>query len=62
MIRKAIRSVKWNDKVQLGEYILKNRIVMGAMTRQRCNPNDGIPNELLVEYYTQRSGAGLILT
>ncbi len=35
---------------------------MAALTRQRCNPQDGIPNELLVEYYGQRTGAGLILT
>lgn len=35
---------------------------MAALTRQRCNPNDGIPNDLLVQYYSQRTGAGMILT
>jgi hypothetical protein len=32
------------------------------MTRQRCDPKTGIPTNLLADYYTQRSGAGLILT
>ncbi len=35
---------------------------MAALTRQRYNPSDGIPNHLLIEYYTQRTGAGMILT
>jgi 2,4-dienoyl-CoA reductase-like NADH-dependent reductase (Old Yellow Enzyme family) len=35
---------------------------MAAMTRQRCDPLTGIPNDFMVDYYTQRSGAGLILT
>lgn len=35
---------------------------MAALTRQRCDPKDGIPNELMKEYYLQRSGAGLMLT
>ena len=34
----------WNDSIKLGEYELKNRIVMAAMTRQRCDPLTGIPN------------------
>lgn len=32
------------------------------MTRMRTDPATGVPNDLMVEYYTQRSGAGLILT
>lgn len=39
---------------------LKNRIVMAPMTRSRAINN--IPNELMVEYYKQRSDAGLIIT
>ena len=39
---------------------LKNRIVMAPMTRSRAIGN--IPNELMAEYYGQRSGAGLIVT
>ena len=39
---------------------LKNHIVMAPMTRSRAI--DNIPNDLMAEYYAQRSGAGLIIT
>jgi N-ethylmaleimide reductase len=39
---------------------LKNHIVMAPMTRSRAINN--LPNELMAEYYQQRSGAGLIIT
>jgi N-ethylmaleimide reductase len=39
---------------------LKNRIVMAPMTRSRAINN--IPNDLMAEYYGQRTGAGLIIT
>jgi 2,4-dienoyl-CoA reductase-like NADH-dependent reductase (Old Yellow Enzyme family) len=39
---------------------LKNRIVMSPMTR--CRAIGNIPNELMAQYYKQRSGAGLIIT
>lgn len=51
----------WSDKVNLGKYQLKNRIVLSALTRQRCN-DSGVPNDILTKYYSQRSGAGLLLT
>ncbi len=49
----------------LTEYVteklrLKNRVVMAPMTRSRAIGN--LPNDLMVEYYTQRNGAGLIIT
>lgn len=49
----------------LTEYVtenlrLKNRAVMAPMTRSRAIGN--IPNDLMVQYYTQRNGAGLIVT
>jgi N-ethylmaleimide reductase len=44
----------------LGGIKLKNRVVMAPMTRSRAI--DNIPNEIMVEYYKQRSGAGLIIT
>lgn len=44
----------------LGEIKLKNRVVMAPMTRSRATNN--IPNDIMVEYYRQRSGAGLIIT
>jgi N-ethylmaleimide reductase len=39
---------------------LKNHLVMAPMTRSRAIGN--IPNDLMTEYYSQRSGAGLIIT
>lgn len=39
---------------------LKNHIVMAPMTRSRAT--DNLPNDLMAEYYGQRSGAGLIIT
>lgn len=39
---------------------LKNRVVMAPMTRSRAQ--DGLPTDIMVEYYSQRSGAGLIIT
>jgi N-ethylmaleimide reductase len=53
---------EWSTPLKLGEYTLKNRVVLAAMTRMRCDTKTGIPNNLLVEYYGQRSGAGLLLT
>jgi 2,4-dienoyl-CoA reductase-like NADH-dependent reductase (Old Yellow Enzyme family) len=46
----------------MGELVLKNRIIMAAMTRLRCDPKDGIPTPLMAEYYAQRAGSGLIIT
>jgi len=45
---------------RLGNIELKNRIVMAPMTRNRAINN--IPNDLMAEYYRQRSNAGLIIT
>lgn len=44
----------------LGVTELKNRVVMAPMTRNRATGN--LPNELMVKYYDQRAGAGLIIT
>ena len=40
---------------------LKNKIVMAPMTRSRAEEKNE-PNSLMVEYYEQRAGAGLIVT
>lgn len=40
---------------------LKNRIVLAPMTRGRAGP-DRVPNDLMAEYYHQRSTAGLLIT
>jgi N-ethylmaleimide reductase len=39
---------------------VKNRIVMAPMTR--CRAIGNIPNDLMAEFYKQRSGAGLLIT
>jgi N-ethylmaleimide reductase len=44
----------------LGSLQLQNRIVMAPMTRSRAAGN--VPNDLMAEYYGQRSSAGLIVT
>ena len=46
----------------LGDLPLKNRIVMAPLTRTRADNQRKVPNELMVEYYAQRAGAGLIIT
>ena len=47
--------------VTLGELTLRNRVVMAPMTRSRAG-RDAVPSDLMVEYYRQRAGAGLIIT
>jgi N-ethylmaleimide reductase len=39
---------------------LRNRVVMAPLTRARAG-KERVPNDLMVEYYTQRASAGLIL-
>jgi N-ethylmaleimide reductase len=48
------------SKTTLGPLTLQNRLVMAPLTRSRATGN--VPNELMVEYYAQRAGAGLIIT
>ncbi len=47
--------------LDLGDLHLKNRIVLAPMTRGRAG-DTRIPNELMAEYYVQRSSAGLLIT
>jgi N-ethylmaleimide reductase len=46
---------------ELSGLALPNRIVMSAMTRTRAS-DDGVPTDLMRDYYTQRATAGLIVT
>lgn len=55
-----MKDYKLFTSYKLGKTDLKNRIIMSPMTRSRAIGN--IPNELMVEYYKQRSAAGLIIT
>src|SRR5450432_2782314 len=45
---------------KVGLIEIKNRVVMSPMTR--CRAIGNVPNDLMAEYYGQRSGAGLIVT
>lgn len=45
-----------NDRLRL-----KNRVVMGPMTRSR-GTDEHVPTEIMETYYQQRAGAGLIIT
>lgn len=49
------------EEVRIGDVILKNRLGMSPMTRNRALP-DGTPGELAAEYYGQRASFGLIIS
>ncbi|MEI7428938.1 MAG: alkene reductase [Betaproteobacteria bacterium] len=49
------------EPLQLGDVRLKNRVVMGPLTRCRAAPGR-IPTALMAEYYAQRASAGLIIS
>ncbi|MDQ8189047.1 alkene reductase [Roseibacillus persicicus] len=49
------------EPVKMGALELPNGIVMAPLTR--CRASEGrVPNAMMAEYYSQRSGAGLILS
>ncbi|MDX5420573.1 MAG: alkene reductase [Hymenobacteraceae bacterium] len=47
--------------IKLNDLELKNRVIMAPMTRSRAANEGNVPNDLMVTYYTQRAGAGLII-
>ncbi|HCW19573.1 alkene reductase [Achromobacter sp.] len=49
------------EPLRVGDLTLRNRIVMAPLTRQRASEGR-VPSDLMVEYYTQRADAGMILT
>lgn len=49
------------DPIKLGAIEAPNRILMAPLTRGRAT-REHIPTELMKTYYTQRAGAGLIIT
>lgn len=49
------------NTLKAGAFELRNRIVMAPLTR--CRASEGrVPNDMMAEYYEQRSDFGLILT
>jgi 2,4-dienoyl-CoA reductase-like NADH-dependent reductase (Old Yellow Enzyme family) len=49
------------DPIQLGDLHLANRVFMAPLTRLRGTP-DHIPTPIMIDYYTQRASAGLIIS
>mgnify|MGYP003393400522 FL=1 len=47
--------------LQAGDILLPNRIVMAPLTRVRAGATH-IPNDMMVDYYSQRTSSGLIMT
>jgi N-ethylmaleimide reductase len=47
--------------LKLGALHMRNRIVMAPMTRSRAGV-DGMPTDIMVDYYRQRASAGLIIS
>jgi N-ethylmaleimide reductase len=49
------------DPITLGDIPAANRVLMAPLTRGRAT--DGhVPTEIMIDYYRQRAGAGLIIT
>lgn len=46
--------------VTIGSLELPNRVFMAPLTRMRATAPGDVPNDLMLEYYCQRAGAGLI--
>ena len=49
------------DPIRIADWNLRNRIIMAPLTRCRASAGR-VPNELMAQYYRQRSGAGLIIS
>lgn len=49
------------SNLQLGQLSLANRVVMAPMTRSRAD-TDAVPTDMMVDYYSQRASAGLIIS
>ncbi|WP_269429881.1 alkene reductase [Microbacterium oxydans] len=49
------------ESAVFGALQLSNRVVMAPLTRTRAD-DDGVPTDVMVEYYRQRAGQGLIIS
>ncbi len=50
------------DTLEMGDVVLKNRVIMAPLTRMRAKAPGHVPYELTAEYYKQRASAGLIIS
>ncbi|QDM41369.1 alkene reductase [Altererythrobacter sp. TH136] len=48
--------------IDLGAIRASNRILMAPLTRGRSSQPGSVPNDMMLEYYRQRAGAGLIIS
>jgi 2,4-dienoyl-CoA reductase-like NADH-dependent reductase (Old Yellow Enzyme family) len=55
---KTTQLTNLQEPLQLGNLKLKNRVIMASLTRNRGL----VPTQVHVDYYSQRAGAGLILS
>ena len=44
--------------LQIGPYLLKHRVVMAPLTRNRSEQPGDIPGDMMLEYYSQRASDG----
>jgi N-ethylmaleimide reductase len=56
-----MKDSKLFEPISIGDLHLNNRIAMAPMTRGRAG-KERVPNDLMAEYYFQRSGAGLLIS
>jgi N-ethylmaleimide reductase len=50
-----------HDPIRLGDIDLSSRILMAPMTRSRAD-KEGVPQDIVADYYAQRASAGLIIS
>jgi N-ethylmaleimide reductase len=54
--------MKLFSPVRIGAIETANRVFMAPLTRCRATPGTDAPNQLIADYYAQRSSAGLIVS
>lgn len=57
-----MKYIKLFEPYHLSDLTLKNRFVMAPMTRSRSSEPGSIPNDLMAQYYSQRTSAGIIIS
>ena len=55
-------SISLFQPIRIGDLVLSNRVFMAPLTRMRSSQPGDVPNALMAEYYTQRAGAGLVIS
>ncbi len=50
------------ESLRVGSIEVPNRVFMAPLTRSRASVPGNVPNGMMVEYYRQRAGAGMIIS